>query len=559
MKLRAFALTGVLMCGACSTPMLTSVDLRREPADGALATYAVGVTDIEIRRQPYGGAATLPEACADVLTTYDAARASYDQAWMSYDQARGDMADILFRLAEASAQGLTDLQKQTALARLRTLSGLASAARGAEAVALRAEDRVDERCPVEQPRLEALSYVRPSPQLLFGLQLGGGMMSNDTLTIETSPDGLLTSITASADDQSGTAVVETATLIGRFSVSGSSVAGVVPDVSAGFSAAAAAAAAAGGGSSGWLSQLRPGLAAVAPPPPPPPPPTAAERCRIAALPPEAQLDRMDARLDCVDLPSLQRLLQRVGYPSRTFPNKRPKAPLLPERFPLTELQGRGVQYDGLTISANCMRPVSSDLPTRAPGVVVATPTPCELVIDTHDGHRPRRFGFTGLSARHLTVVPVERADLVRNTTDLDFRSGMVSSVDVERPSVGAAAFALPGRAVTGVVRGITDALGNSKAIEDARVAQMTAETSRIQAEAARVTPPTPAWSAADTTYVSAMGEVETRRAEHARLVSADTPDPVQIATAAGALRNAQANANAAAQAAGRPLPFPDLI
>lgn len=268
---------------------------------------------------------------------------------------------------------------------------------------------------------------------------------------------------------------------------------------------------------------------------------------------------MDARLDCVDLPSLRHLLQRVGHPSRTFPNKRPKAPLLPERFPLTELQGRGVQYDGLTISADCMRPVSSYLPTPAPGVVVATPTPCELVIDTNDGHRPRRFGFTGLSARHLTVVPVERADLVRNTTDLDFRSGMISSVDVERPSVGAAAFALPGRAVSGVVRGITDALGNSKAIEDARVAQMTAETSRIQAEAARVTPPTPAWSAADTNYVSAMGEVETRRAEHARFVSADTPDPVQIATAAGALRNAQANANAAAQAAGRSLPFPDLI
>ena len=32
-----------------------------------------------------------------------------------------------------------------------------------------------------------------------------------------------------------------------------------------------------------------------------------------------------------------------------------------------------------------------------------------------------------------------------------------------------------------------------------------------------------------------------------------------LATAAGALRNAQANANAAAQAAGRSLPFPDLI
>ncbi|GAA0610606.1 hypothetical protein GCM10009422_01780 [Brevundimonas kwangchunensis] len=556
MKLRAFALTGVLMCGACSTPMLTSVDLRREAADGALATYAIGVTDIEIRRQPYGGAATLPEACADALATYDAARASYDEAWTPYDRARTDAADILSRLAEASPPSLTELQKRTTLARLRTLSGLANAARAAEAVALRAEERVDERCPVEQPRLEALSYVRPSPQLLFGLRLDGGMMSNDTLTIETSPDGLLTSITASADDQAGAAVVETATLIGRFSVSGSSVAGVVPDVSLGYTAAVAAP---GGGSSNWLSQLFPGLAAVAPPPPPPPPPTAAERCRIAALPPEAQMDRMDERLDCVDLPSLRHLLQRVGYPSRAFPNKRPKAPLLPERFPLTELQRGGVHYDGLTISANCMQPVSSDLPTPAPGVVVATPTPCELVIDTNDGHRPRRFGFTGVSARHLTVVPVERADLVRNTTDLDFRSGMVSSVDVERPSVGAAAFALPGRAVTGVVRGITDALGNSKAIEEARVAQMTAETSRIQAEAARVTPPRPAWSAADTTYVSAMAEVETRRAEHARWVSADTPDPVQIATAAGALRNAQANANAAAQAAGRPLPFPDLI
>lgn len=557
MKLRAFALTGVLMCGACSTPMLTSVDLRREPADGTLATYAVGVTDIEIRRQPYGGAAALPAACADALTAYDTARTSYDEAWTPYDRARTDAADILSRLAEASPRGLTDLQKRTTLVRMRALSGLANAARAAEAVALRAEERVDERCPVEQPRLEALSYVRPSPQLLFGLRLGGGMMSNDTLTIQTSPEGLLTSINASADDQSGTAVVETATLIGRFSVSGSSVAGVVPDVSPGFSAAAAAV----GGSTGWLSRLLPGLPAVAPPPapPPPPPPTAAERCRIAALPPEAQLDRMDARLDCVDLPSLRHLLQRVGHPSRTFPNKRPKAPLLPERFPLTELQGRGVQYDGLTISADCMRPVSSYLPTPAPGVVVATPTPCELVIDTNDGHRPRRFGFTGLSARHLTVVPVERADLVRNTTDLVFRSGMISSVDVERPSVGAAAFALPGRAVSGVVRGITDALGNSKAIEDARVAQMTAETSRIQAEAARVTPPTPAWSAADTNYVSAMGEVETRRAEHARFVSADTPDPVQIATAAGALRNAQANANAAAQAAGRSLPFPDLI
>jgi hypothetical protein len=165
-----------------------------------------------------------------------------------------------------------------------------------------------------------------------------------------------------------------------------------------------------------------------------------------------------------------------------------------------------------------------------------------------------------MSEDYLAVVPVERADLVNNTTTLNFQNGMVTTMEASRPSVGAAAFGLPGQLISSFVNGFTSALTDSAAIENARVAQMTAETARLNAEAARIAaplPPPPAWSAGATEYIAAEGVVTLRRAEYEAAVAGS--DRSKDAPAAVALQNAKAAANAAAQTAGRPLPYPELL
>lgn len=67
----------------------------------------------------------------------------------------------------------------------------------------------------------------------------------------------------------------------------------------------------------------------------------------------------------------------------------------------------------------------------------------------------------------------------------------------------------------------------------------------------------PAWTAAQTTYVQALGSVRTAQETYDRAMA--STDLTQQTTTLVALDNAKAAANAAAAAAGKPLPYPDLL
>jgi hypothetical protein len=527
---RSWIIALAVLCGACSTPMLRSVDLT-QAAVPVLVTYGVGVTEVELKVPPYGGAAGLPEACEGALTVYDAARTVHAERLVPYFRAADRATDGLTVLDRAGARLLTALEKRTFLAEAKTVLTLGEALRAAEVTADRAKSRVWERCPDEPVRLEALAYVRPSSELLFGLELHGGTMSNDTLKVETGPNGMLTSVTASANDQSGAALLSVATLIGRLM----------------------------GG---------PDEPAFIPPPPPPGdaggsltrPMTAAERCRLSALPASTRLAEMEKRLVCVDLSGLKTLFEDILFRPSRYYDMRPEIPPPPVRYSIAQLKA-GVEYEGMSLRVECVEPVAINLAVRSNGIVVAAPTPCQLVAsDFEDDDRTHRFSFIGMSEDYLVVVPVERADLVNNTTTLNFQNGMITTVDASRPSVGAAAIGLPGQLINSFVSGFTSAFTDSAKIENARVAQMTAETERLNAEAARIVappPPPPAWSAGATEYIATEGVVTLRRAEYEAALAGN--DRSKDAPAAVALQNAKAAANAAAQTAGRPLPYPDLL
>lgn len=560
------------LCGACTTPMLRSVDLTRSESAGSLVTYGVGVTEVELIERPYGGGDALPEACETALDAYDLAWSAYDDKATPYVRALERLEDGLEPFVEAYEEyrdqqdnreengadeeefgddeprrepprALTSAEKRNFLEQIKALMPLAEALLDAQPAANRARRRAEEHCPYEPVRLDAVAHVRPSAWLLFGLDLEGGAMSNDALNLVVGVDGLPVSLTASADDQSGVAIGNVARLIGRFTVPGGGLEDIVV--------------------TGVRSTGRAG------------PPIAADACRLSALTPSRRVAEMEKRLACVDLPSVLVLLSDVHVELEEYDDLRPDPPRPPARYSVEQLEGRGVKYAGLTVRATCVSPRSyarspgrdepslspqrPEVPLIADGVVVATPTPCQLEAAAPDEDHPRRYSFIGLRDSYLSVVPVERADLVKNTTTLNFTNGMVTTVDVSRPSVGAAAFGLPAQVITNIVGGVTDAFGDSQSIEEARVAQMNAETSRLNAEAARITQPEPAWDAADTRYVAAQGEVESRRAEYERDLAAEEPDPVQVASSAAALRNAKAAANAAAQDAGRPLPYPEML
>ncbi len=518
------------LCGACSTPMLRSVDLTRTAAP-VLATYSVGVTEVELKVPPYGGSAGLPEACEAALTAYDAARALHAERRDPYMRAADRATEGLAILARNGASPLTALEKRTFLAEAKAAITLGEALRSAGAAAERARSRVSERCPDVPVRLEALAHVRPSSDFLFGLELQGGAMSNDALKVETGPNGMLTSVTASADDQSGAALLSVATLIGRLT-----------------------------GLPGEDSFVSPPSLPGDATEPLNRPLTAADRCRLSALPVATRLAEMEKRLACVDLNGLRTLFGDILFRPFWYPDLRPEPPSPPVRYSIAQLKA-GVEYEGFNLKVECVEPAAITLQPRSNGIVVAAPTPCQLVAtDPDDGAQTHRFSFIGMSEDHLAVIPVERADLVNNTTSLNFQNGMVTTMDATRPSVGAAAFGLPGRLISSVVGGVTGAFTDSAAIENARVAQMTAETARLNAEAARIVappPPVPAWAATDTAYIAAEGVVSTRRAEYE--VALAGTDRSKDVPAEVALRNAKAAANAAAQLAGRSLPYPELL
>lgn len=530
-----------LACAACSgTPMVTSVDLTKSSAP-VLMTYGVGVTEIELRQQPYGGTTELPEACKAALDAYEVARSAHDAAAVPYARSTGTVLEVLaYAWGGGTPRRLSTAEKKAILADLKALS-----VEGDAVVALADKARlgarlVGERCPEERNRIEVLSHVRTADGLIYGVNLSGGAMSNDALKLVTGADGLPTSVVATADDQTAAAVTSVARLIGRFAAPGLD----------------------GGGLEGLdfsqlvgFGDLKDGdagdaLAALGSD-------TAAHRCGISAMPAKRRLAEMERRPACADAASLILLAADLVHEPDELPSLRPERPDRPAWHSLSELEA-GVRYAGTTVRVRCAVPLPRTPAVVENGLVVATPTPC-LLTASEDGREVARFSFVGLSERHLTVVPIERAALVKNATTLTLQNGMVTSVDVNRPSTGAALAGLPGQVINGLVSGVTDAFRDSEAIETARVSQMRAETSRIEAEAARIAQPTPAWTDADTAYVSALGVVATRQSTHDAALAAEEPDPAAIATAAAELRNAKALANAAAVAAERPLPYPDLI
>ncbi len=531
----------VLACAACSgTPMLTSVDLTKSSAP-VLMTYGVGVTEIELRQQPYGGGQDLPEACKSALDAYEIARSAHDAAAVPYARSAGSLFEVLaYAWRDGDPRRLSTAEKKAILADLKTLS-----AEGDAVVALADKARlgarlVGERCPEERSRIEVLSHVRPADGLIYGVNLSGGAMSNDALKLVTGADGLPTSVVATADDQTAVAVTSVARLIGRFAapgLDGGGLEGVDLSEVLGFGELKTV------DGEGFLGDLGSD--------------TAAHRCGISAMPAKRRLAEMERRPNCADAASLILLAAELVHEPDELPSLRPERPDRPARHSLSELEA-GVQYAGATVTVRCAAPHPRTAAVVESGLVVATPTPC-LLTASEGRTEVARLSFVGLSERHLTVVPIDRAALVKNTTTLTLQDGMVTTVDVNRPSTGAAVAGLPGQFINGLVSGVTDAFKDSEAIETARVSQMTAETNRMNAEAARIAAPPAAWTEADTAYVSAMGVVATRQATHDAALAAAEPDAAAIATAAAELRNAKALANAAAVAADRPLPYPDLI
>lgn len=558
--MRALIVGLLMLCGACASPMVRSIDLTRATSTPppSLITYSVALSEIEVRQLPYGGADALPADCAAALATYKTARDTHGDRLGPYSQALGQLIGMLRGLDGRTA--LTNPEKQAFLTRLKALLPLASNLVDAQRAADRAGERVGEGCPREPTRLDILMHVRPSPDHLFALNLTGGELSNDSLKVVTDANGLPQSITATADDQTAAAVESVARLVGRFSAGGG--------VGGGLSA---------GGGAAPLDDATLGF-------------TATETCRLAALPAVERVAEMERRKSCLTPTNIIALLNELVLPLTPYPDLTPPDPAPPMRYWVSDLtKPDGVKYAvtgiaeravelrtscvGLSGSAVAPLPVGR---TRPPldGVVVTTPVPCLLiasklstpaVVDPGGailtpavrGQELSRFNFMGMSSDHLTVVAVDRASLVKNTTTLTFQNGMVTTTDVSRPSVGAAVAGLPGQAITSIVGGITDAFKDSQAIEEARVAQMGAETRRLEAEAARIATPTPAWREVDTQFVNAQGTVAVRQAEYDTAM-AGTDETAKITTR-NALNAAKAAANSAAVAAERPLPYPNLI
>ncbi len=455
--------------------MVVSTDLTRmSVSDATMMTYAVGVSEIEIKA--VRSEEPLPEACVAAIDIYEALRIEHNVLFARNERVGARLHRALEQLTVARPQReyrdgyerydqetprafeptryhpVPEAEKRAIIRDLVERNTLKTALEPKAEAVDGALEVVRATCPDRPTTYQITSRIVPSLEHLYGLEIIGGGLSDDKLKVEIGADGLLTSVAATTADVSGTAVVEAAQTIGRFA-----------------------------GPSPWGVIIGPEEADYVPPPPPPGPieESLLERCDLGDLRIDGLLAALSSRPECLDGRGIADLIAQTTYWGGAFEGLTPTLPQ-PLRMSLAELEGGTSFGDEADVDMTCAPVESREAGDQPQGLVLALPLPCRLIVQI-DGVEVARANFVGLDERALYVVPIDRGTLVTNETKLSLASGQLTVVEIDRPSPVAAVVALPGEIVGGVVRGLTGAFTDSENLQNAQAQVFTAEAKLLDA------------------------------------------------------------------------------
>lgn len=467
------ALACATILAGCAGPMVVSTDLTRLPVgDNTMLTYAVGVSEIEVKATR--SEEPLPDECAAAIDIYEDLRIENDALVARYGRITGRLRETLWRLTIAPPRRespdtherggwdyerseptryhpVADADKRDILRDLVERNALKTALETKAEAASSALETVRTTCPDRPVTYHITSRIVPSLEHLYGLEIVGGGLSDDKLKMEIGTDGLLTSVAATTADVSGTAIVEAAKTIGRFA-----------------------------GPSPWGELIGPDEPAYVPPPPPGMLEVSLlERCGLATLQIDRLLAALSGRPECLDGRGIAELIARTSHWGEAFEGLTPALPQ-PLRMSLSDFEGFTAFGDEGEVETTCARVDGAEAGDQPRGLVLALPRPCRLIVRL-DGVEVARANFMGLDERALYVVPIDRGTLVTNETKLTLGSGRLTVVDIERPSPVGAVVALPGDIVGGIVQGLTGAFTDSENLQNAQAKVFEAEAKLLEA------------------------------------------------------------------------------
>jgi hypothetical protein len=469
---------------AAATPTPTVVNnVYAAPDKTAAAAPAAGAADAKAAK----GAKADPKAAkADAAPAKDPPKLAFDCKVLKDDYFRLSDANDAFRADEVkSLAGLETLTKGDTIpaAKVKQANDYVSRATAAradaakrDAVAAQLVSDYEAAC-AKPLKIDVTAELATDSTRTYALVIKDDENSSDKLTAKPDENGLLTSVTTTADDKTGDIIVATAKSLVSV-VYALDPTALVPTLALDKLALPAVAAAppapapVGGGAGGA------GGHNVAAPPKPPrkPAPKAVSTAKYHAFIFEAR-----------------QLKPTHAYPvlKRQFP----KAPSGPLRFSLTDFDGGKLtllKTFSLQLDCASLKPVRATPSPTYSGVMVSTLTPCKLTtaLVPRDGtpgdDEPvaQQAYFSAWNSRQPIPMPLNRTSLVSRTTTYGFSQGRVTSADYDKSSDALAAATLPGTIITGAISGLSTAIQGRQGVTKAEADRLNAQASVYTAQAA---------------------------------------------------------------------------
>lgn len=311
-------------------------------------------------------------------------------------------------------------------------------------------------------KIEVTTEIAADTKRIYALVIKDDVNSADKLAAKPDENGLLTSMTTTADEKSGEIGVAVVKSLVSFAYLVEPTA-IVPTAAL----TAVVPAAIGGGSAARANAGQLFTRGAKPPPPPPPP----KPTKVSAAPYLKFIQEAE-------------VLEPIRpYPG--LPRSYPKPPVGPLRFTLEELFTKKTVLKTFAIEVSCPSTVGrqdkSDIESE--GVMVSALVSCKLTTELTPGDGPsdslpdpRTSYFSAWDARYPIALPLNRTALVSRTTTYAFNQGRQTSVEYDKPSDGLAAAALPGTIIFGAISGLSNAIQGRTGISKD-------ETDRIKARA----------------------------------------------------------------------------
>lgn len=318
-------------------------------------------------------------------------------------------------------------------------------------------------------KIDVTTEVAADTSHVYALVIKDDANSADKLTAKPDENGLLTSLTTTADEKSGEIAVAAVKSLVSFAYLVDPAALVPAAALQTMAPAVATVVASAPTENNHTYSYVPGKPKPKPKPKPEPP----------KLVPAA------AYLEFIEEAENRKPVH--AYPD--LPRAYPKAPVGPLRFGVSDKPT--ILLDTFSIEVKCSTPKAKGMtiPPESNGVLVSSLVPCQLTTKLKEardqGQDPpaRTAYFSAWDPSVPVALPLNRTALVPRTTTYAFSQGRQTSADYDKPSDGLAAATLPGTIILGAISGLSSAIQGRQSVTDAETARIKARASLYDAQA----------------------------------------------------------------------------